>query len=153
MEKFKTFPATIYRYCEPTPTISGFADDPNNYELIETRLNPNKIESKNNHHGCHAKRKFGSFVIFQICRDLEFNQFPMFIDQHNWWHDTHDEPPLPTFQQARDRIEAAKECDERIRTGSLNNPKFRLLNEGDIFKIDHEFNKHADIKIVSFSKI
>ena len=153
MEKFKTFPATIYRYAEPTPTISGFADDPNNYELIETRLNPNKKESKNNHHGEHSAKKFGQFIIFQLCRNLEFSQFPMFVDQHDWWHANHEEPPLPTWQQAMDRIEAAKECDERIRIGSLHNPKFRLLNEGDIFKVNHEFNQNAQLKIVSYSKI
>ena len=153
MENFKTFPATIFRYKEATPIISGFPDDPNNYKLIETRLDPNKKESKNNHHGCHAAKKFGQFVIFQLCRDFEFSQFPMFIDQHDWWHNNHEETPLPTWQQAMDRIEAAKECDERIRIGSLHKPKFRLLNEGDIFKVNREFNQEAQIKIVSYSQL
>jgi len=150
VEKFKTFPATIYRYCEPTPTLSGFALDPNEFELIETRLNPNKKESKNNHHGCHAKRKFGCLAIFQTCRDLEFDQFPMFIDQHDWWHATHEEPPLPTLQQAMDRCEAAYEWGERLRIGSLNNPQYKEFTEGRIIKLRQEYNDNAQIKIVSY---
>ena len=153
MAKFKTFPATIYRYSEPTPTISGFPDDPNNYELIETRLNPNKKESKNNHHGCHAKRKFGCLAIYQTCRDLEFNQFPMFVDQHDWWHANHEEPPLPTLQQAMDRIEAAKEWGERIRVGSLHKPKFSDITDDKMQVVYNEFDKLYHLekdKIYSF---
>lgn len=150
MEKFKKFPATIFRGIEPYPTISGFSVDPKELDLRESHLNPNKKENWNNHHGCYIRRSFTGLAILQLCRDLELNQFGMLVDQHDYLHANFDTPPPPTLLQCMDRLMAAKDCDERIRTGSLNNPKYRLLNENDLFKINHEYDKEAHIKIVSY---
>lgn len=149
MGKFETFPA-IFRGIEPTPTISGFSIDPNETDLRPTRLNPNKKESMNNHHGCHTKRKFGCLAIYQTCRDLEFNQFPMYIDQHDWWHANYEEPPLPTLQQAMDRCEAAYEWGERLRYGSQNNPQYKEFTEDKIIMLHDEYNRVAEHKIISY---
>jgi len=152
-KEFLTFPATIFRGSEPYPLISGFPEDPDLIDKPDSRLNPNKKENWNNHHGCFTKRAFSTLAILQLCRDLEFNQFPMLVDQHDYLHANFDTPPPPTLLQCMDRLMAAKECDERIRTGSLRNPKYRLLNENDIFKINHEFDNEYHIKTVSYSII
>jgi len=153
IETFKSFPATIFRGSEPMPTISGFSVDPKELDLRESYLNPNKKENWNNHHGCFIRRSFTGLAMLQLCRDLELNQFGMLIDQHDYLHDSFGAPPPPTLLQCMDRLMAAKDCDESIRIGSLHKPKFRLLNEGDIFKVNREFNQEAQIKIVSYSQL
>lgn len=150
--KEKAFPGLIFRGCEPMPTISGFSVDPKELGLRESRLNPNKKENWNNHHGCYIRRSFTGLAMLQLCRDLELNQFGMLIDQHDYLHANFDTPPPPTLLQCMDRLMAAVDCGERIRVGSLNNPKYRLLNENDIFIVNREFDKEAQIKIVSYKK-
>ncbi len=122
------------------PTISGIGIDPFELDLPESKLNPNKKHNYNNHHVCWIAKSFGCLAILQTCRDLELDQYPMLIDQHDWLHNNNEPPLPPTPLQALDRIVAAYECGERLRYGSCNNPKFKELTEDKIVYLKHEYD-------------
>lgn len=131
--------------CPKYPTISGFGIDPNELQLPISSLNPEKPSSYNNDHICWTKKQFGVLAIYQTCRDLELSQFAMLIDQHQWRHDNYEPSDLPTLTQAMDRIVAAKDCGERLRYGSCNNPKFVDLSDGLMKIVHREYNSQSHL--------
>lgn len=130
------------------PTISGIGIDPNELTLPESHLNPSKKENYNNHHICWVKKEFAKCAILQTCRDLELDQYPMLLDQHEWLHARYDKPEKPTLMQAMDRIIAGYECGERLRIGSQNNPTFKELTEAKIISLHKEYNNIAEHDVI-----
>lgn len=113
------------------PSINGVAVDPIELDLGSSRLNPNNKHNFNNHHGEFYNRlydrKMGAAALFNFFHDLESNQYPMLIDQHDRLHDRFGAPAFPTAFQAREKIELDLSNNGRLRKGSLGHPNYTSL--------------------------
>ena len=86
------------------PTRRGIAITPAELmdEIPPSHLNPEIKRNWNNHHSEYIKRLFGKCCLLNTVRNFESQQTMMLLDQHQWWHDNFEMPPLPTPDEAFD---------------------------------------------------
>lgn len=97
------------------PTRHGISIPTCELDLPETRLNPNRRQSFNEHHECWTKKRMGRFLITQTLRDLERHQEYMPVDVHNWVHDKYSPPRFPKLEDAMRDVQEAYEQGENLK--------------------------------------
>lgn len=130
------------------PSREGLPIPISELELPESRLNPNKKKSFNNHHSLWTARAMSRLVLSQTLRDLEAYQDVMPIDNHDWIHAEYEPPKMPSVDVMYDRLMMAYELGERLRLGSAWNPTFKLISPERVAKIEAEHNRLTDRRLV-----
>lgn len=72
-------------------------------------------ERRSNHHLNFYRRKFGELAISQTFRDLESEQLPMPVSQHDKLHRLYSGIEIPPLMNMLTRIEQAREAGEQLK--------------------------------------
>lgn len=122
------------------PTRYGVPVDPAELNFKPSRLDPERVENKNNHHAAYTRAMFGRFLILRTFGDLARNQYGMMIDTHKDLHIMYDPPEIPTPDQAMDLIDEEEQKGGLLRYGSQNKPRFKPLSSDLMILLNHEYN-------------
>lgn len=114
---------------EAYPTENGIAICPLELDLPPSKLNLNNAYNYNNHHNCWTEYKFGKSILFKMFRKLESNQFALPIDTHKKLHEIYAPPEIPTPFQAMYAFDEAASRGDRLKTGSVQAPKYQKIDE------------------------
>jgi hypothetical protein len=139
---------------EAYPTRNGMPVSTSELELPPSRLNTNDNENYSLHHLHFPARLMGSLLITQTLRDLEYEQELLPNDQHNLGrfalHTLYSPPEPPTLAQAMDRLDMAKETNERMRI-RVKGRGYVLQNISHIhyLQIQQEYNRESESYVLA----
>lgn len=101
------------------PSRNGLPISAYELELRPSELDLDKNENYSLHHLHFPARLMGRLLITNTLRNLEYEQEELPNDQHNLGkfalHTLYLPPEPPTLRQAMDRLDLAKETNERMR--------------------------------------